>query len=266
MDTWDSMQNWHLVLPPSRPSGEELERIRSLASDIDRSAPVGVLGSTPEFRDLLHEFGFSNVHVLERNMRFYEVMGEWRVYQNDEHVVSGDWRDTLGSLRGIYALILSDLTSGNIPYSDRAGFYDLVTEALRPGGFFCDKVLTHTGPMLSLDYLFAKYSSLPLNILHINNFSCETLFCSELLDAENVVDSTKFHAILNERAPNERVAAFVRHTPLITPLGCKWYYGMRWCDLEQEYCPDLARTSVHEDVASSPYYRRMKCFCLQKDK
>ena len=165
MDTWDLMKNWHLVLPPSRPSARQLAHIKSIASGIDRSAPVGVLGSTPEFRDLLHELGFSNIHVLERNMHFYEAMCAWRVYQNDERVIRGDWRKTLCSLRDTYALILSDLTSGNIPYTDRAAFYGLITSALRPGGIFCDKILTHEGPMLSLDYLFDKYTSLPLNLL-----------------------------------------------------------------------------------------------------
>lgn len=265
MDTWDLMQNWHLVLPPSRPSAGQLLRIRSFASDIDRSAPVGILGSTPEFRDLLHELGFTNIHILERNMRFYEAMGAWRVYQNDEHVVQGDWRETLGALQGTYAFILSDLTSGNIPYSDRAVFYSLITDALRPGGLFCDKVLTHTGAMLSLDSLFEKYSSLPLNLIHINNFSCEALFCSELLDIDNVVDSSKFFTTLDERAPGERVASFVRKAPLITPLGCKWYYGRRWCDLESDYCPGLECMTVDDDPPESPYFKRVKLFVLRKE-
>lgn len=264
MDTWDLMQNWHLVLPPSRPSADQLVRITSFASDIDRSAPVAVLGSTPEFRDLLHEIGFSEIHVLERNMRFYEAMGTWRVHQNNEHVVQGDWRETLGGLRNTYALILSDLTSGNIPYADRALFYGLVTGALRAGGIFCDKVLTHTGPMLTLDSLFEKYSSLPLNLIHINNFSCEALFCSELLDIENVVDSSRFFTILGERAPGERVASFVKNAALITPLGCKWYYGIRWCDLEADYCPALERNSVGDDYPGSPYFGRQSCSFFER--
>lgn len=265
MDTWDLMNNWHLVLPPSRPSAGQLLRISALASDIERSAPVGVLGSTPEFRDLLHELGFTNIHVLERNLRFYEAMGAWRVYQNDEHVVKGDWRDTLGGVRNTFALLLSDLTSGNIPYSDRAAFYELLSAALRPGGIFCDKVLTHPGPMLPLDALIEKYSSLPLNLLHINNFSCEALFCSELLDLDGVVESSNFYAILQERALGKRVAAFVRHAPLITPPGCTWYYGVRWSDLEPEYCPKLATLAVEDDDPGSPYWGRVKRFALQKE-
>lgn len=266
MDTWDLMQNWHLVLPPSRPSPEQLERIQSVACDIDRSTPVAVLGSTPEFRDLLYELKFSEIHILERNTCFYDAMGAWRVYDNDEHMVRGDWRDTLGGLRNTYGLILSDLTSGNIPYSDRGRFYTLISAALRPGGVFCDKVLTHPGPMLSIELLIEKYSSLPLNLIHINNFSCEALFCSELLELERLVDSSRFYAILEERISTERVASFVKHARLITPHGCTWYYGVAWSDLVSEYCPSLTRKSVHEDFPCSPYFERAKLFFLEKEK
>jgi len=262
MDTWDLMKNWHVVLPPSRPSEEQLRRIERSASRINRSEIVGILGSTPEFRDLLHELGFTRIHVLERNMRFYEAMGAWRVYQNEEHVVQGDWRETLRDLSSTYALLLSDLTSGNIPYSDRAAFYRLVSEALQPGGVFCDKVLTHPGPPLSLDDLFAKYASLPLNLIHLNHFSCEALFCSELIDETNVVDSSSFYGILEQRATSERVSAFIRHAPLVTPLGGIWYYGKRWSELERDYCPGLRRITVAEDYPDSPYYGRVKVFEL----
>lgn len=265
MDTWDLMHNWHLVLPPSRPSHEQLLQIKAVAAGYDRSLPVAVLGSTPEFRDLLHEMGFRAIHVLERNMRFYEAMGAWRVYENPEQVVRGDWRDTLQALSSTYALILSDLTSGNIPYGDRARFYQLISDSLQPGGCFCDKVLTHNNDPLALESLFAKYSCLPVNLMHINAFSCEALFCSELVYTAQVIDSSRFYAELEKRAPDERVAAFVRHAPLITPLGCKWYYGRTWSELESDYCPELVRVQIWDDFSASPYFGRAKIFFLRKD-
>lgn len=45
-DTWDRMTTWDLVLPPSRPSGGQLEDIRDTIEHTPRSAPVAVLGST----------------------------------------------------------------------------------------------------------------------------------------------------------------------------------------------------------------------------
>ncbi len=180
MDTWDLMQNWYFVLPPSRPSALQLTRIRSQIAKVDRSLPVAVLGSTPEFRDLLYESGFRRIYVLERNAVFYQAMTQARVYCNAENLVNGGWLDTLPTLKGKFAAILSDLTSGNIPYDQRVQFYEGIEGSLMEGGMFFDKVLTHTGCNLSFDSLVEKYSTLPLNLLHINYFSSEMLFCSEL--------------------------------------------------------------------------------------
>ncbi len=260
MDTWDLMNEWHLVLPPSRPSASQLSSIHSFISDVDRKLPVAVLGSTPEFRDLLNEAGFTEIHVLERNTAFYRAMSKWRVYDNPEQLIEGDWLETLKDLGNTYGLILSDLTIGNIPYSDRRNFYELVANALQPGGYFIDKVLTHPGSMLVVDDLVEKYSSLPLNLLWINYFSCEMLFCSDLLDIKQIVDSSMFYDILRQRVSCERVLAFIQYAPMITPRGCKWYYGRRWQELESDYCATLKRIAVHDDESSSPYYRRAKLF------
>ena len=71
-DTWQLMQTWQYVLPPSRPDVQDLEAIRQQLAQVERSAPVGVLGSTPEFRDLLYELEFETVVVLERSVDVYK--------------------------------------------------------------------------------------------------------------------------------------------------------------------------------------------------
>src|SRR5437868_2050771 len=110
-DTWALMEHWDLVLPPSRPSAHQLARIQRQIADIDRSEPVAILGSTPEFRDLLFENGFHDIYILERNLKFLTAMSEMRIYQNTEHMIEGDWLDTLPTFKTKFALILSDLTS-----------------------------------------------------------------------------------------------------------------------------------------------------------
>src|ERR1035438_1336314 len=94
---WDSMRTWDLVLPPSRPSATELDRIRSVISLLDHSCPVAILGSTPEFRDLLHECGFGRIFVLDKNRTFFTSMSEARIYDNEESFIEGDWLTTLPS-------------------------------------------------------------------------------------------------------------------------------------------------------------------------
>jgi hypothetical protein len=259
-DTWALMEHWDLVLPPSRPSAHQLTRIQHQIADIDRSKPVGVLGSTPEFRDLLFENGFHDIYILERNMTFLAAMSQARIYQNTEHVIEGDWLETLPTLGTTFALILSDLTSGNISYDRRAEFYELVASALLEGGLFSDKVLTHPGPHIPLSALAEKYAALPLNLKYINHFSCEALFCSELLDIDQSVNSTLFYAILDERIHSERVRAFVKRAQRITPPGFLWWYGRKWEELAATYCKSLERVATDDDEPQSPYCGRLKIF------
>lgn len=264
MDNWDLMDHWRLVLPPSRPSNLQLSHIRSQIADVDRNLPVAVLGSTPEFRDLFHELGFSKIFVLDKNARFFESMSTARIYRNKESFVNQDWLRALPSFGSTFAVILSDLTSGNIAYDKRAEFYGGISHALMDGGMFFDKVLTHTDPLLSVDNLVHKYSLLPLNLVHINYFSSEMFFCSELIDIESVVNTSLFYGLLDRRITNERVRAFTEKAKAITPPGCIWWYGRRWDELQGDYCVHLERISVTEDEQSSPYYGYLKFFHFRK--
>ncbi len=266
MDTWDYMKNWELVLPPSRPSASQLATIRVLCSKIDRELPVAILGSTPEFRDLLHECGFRKIYVLDKNISFYEAMSKVRIYANKEVVVKGNWLDTLSNFKNTFALILSDLTSGNLSYDDRPKFYRMISDALRTKGIFFDKVLTHSGPNIPFDSLIEKYSHLPVNLLNINYFSSEMLFCGDLLDIKEIVDTTLFYSILDKRVKNQRVRAFTEQAKSkITPENCIWYYGRKWEILKKDYCPQLRVLSeVIEKDKSNPYYKRLRLFTLQK--
>ena len=65
---WDRIADWHLVLPPSRPDVLELRRIRAVIDKLERGTSIGILGSTPEFRDLVAEMGFVNVFVFDKNL------------------------------------------------------------------------------------------------------------------------------------------------------------------------------------------------------
>lgn len=264
MGTWDLMNNWNLILPPSRPSAVQLSNIRSLSSHIDRSEQVAILGSTPEFRDLLFECGFENIYVLEKTLSFYEAMSKARIYHNHETIVEGDWLSTLPNYKSIFKLILSDLTSGNISYEYHSYFYHIITDSLSSGGIFFDKILTHPGQNIIVDELIRKYSFLPLNLLYINYFSCEMLFCSELLDIGQIVDTSLFYSILEEKIDNKRVLSFAEGAKMITPPDCKWFYGKKWDQFKKDYCSDLKIIQVDEDEESSPYFGRLKFYAFVK--
>jgi hypothetical protein len=262
-NTWDAMKTWELVLPPSRPSIGELSAISDRLSDVPRDSPVAVLGSTPEFRDLLHELGYTRIFVLDRNAPFYRAMSETRIHRNREEFLHGDWLETLPNYRGMFTVILSDLTMGNVPYERRAEFYDCLADALAPYGIFIDKVLTHPGAHIPVVDLIEKYSRAPLNLLTANHFSCEVLFCSELI-ADGRVDSTRIYDELERTVRDRHFRAVMNAALAVTPRGCLWFYGRPWCELERAYGGGLRRVCINEDEPGSPYYGRLKVFFQER--
>ncbi len=260
MSTWDKVITWDLVLPPSRPSAYHLNQIRKSIIDVDRRRPVAVLGSTPEFRDMLHEEGFGSIYVFDNNVDVYEMMSKLRVYSNVEQLIEGDWLQTIPTFTDFFPLILSDLTMGNVAYEKRASFYEYITDSLCPSGQFIDKVLTHPESHITVTDLARKYERLPLNLLHINGFSCEFFFCSELLEISELLDTANFYNILGKELKHGRLKCFLEQCTKITPIDCIWYYGKRWDILRPAYCPKLRTMSISEDEVQSPYYGRLKLF------
>lgn len=264
MDAWDQVATWELVLPPSRPSRQHLDWFRYHLSELREDDPIAVLGSTPELRDLLTLLGFREVHVLERNMKFHAEMNRLRVSSNFETVLEGDWFQTLPTCSGRFAAIVSDLTSGNIPYERRREFYSLVTDSLRPGGMFCDKLLSHPIPHEPLDRLLTQYETEPLNLDTVNRFNCEVFFCSELLTEFGRVDTSEFYDHLRGLGPGPTVSAILDRLPYITPRGMTWDYGKPWELVRQEVDSRLYCSDDTLEGGASPYANRLRCLRWNK--
>jgi len=257
--------NWKYVLPPSRPSVTELHRISTFLHMVNRQSPIAILGSTVEYRDLLKALGFTNIFVLDKNRKFYELTERWCAYPTSSEVfIDGDWLYTLKENKEKFAVILSDLTMGNIDYSMRSEFYQLINQALEVNGTFIDKVLTNELPFLPLTYIREKYTQLPLNLITANHFNCEAIFCSELLNY-GYIDTTRFYSDLrHEFADNPTLIKLIDICHLITPEGCLWYYGKWWHTLVTEYTASFSESPYYLESPESPYYGRLKHFFHKK--
>jgi len=261
------MTDWMNVLPPSRPTVVELERIAEKLKTIDKEKAVAILGSTPEFCDLLADFGFERIVAFDKSREYHNKMCRVMTQPDKVRLIGGDWLSSLENphLRvwdKKFALILSDLTMGNVDYRHRAEFYQLIAGNLEPdGGMFIDKVLCHDRPHLKLADLFAKYEKLPFNLQTLNHFSSEVLFCSELLEKNQKVESTKFYEIIAKEAwdagRNPKIHKFLTNCNLITPKGFTWYYGKPWDELKDEYEKPFSKSEFVQDTdEQSPYYLR----------
>lgn len=259
------LDNWKYVLPPSRPSSLELQRISLFLSNYDHQSPIAVLGSTVEYRDLLKSLGFVNIFVLDKNRDFYEQTNQWCAYHTThEEFIEGDWLNTLCNYSDAFDIILSDLTMGNLEYNNRTNFYALINRALKNNGTFIDKVLTNELPLIPLSHIQEKYTQLPLNIITANYFNCEALFCSELL-RYGCVDTTKFYSDLRNKFDGiPLLMKLIELCHLITPEDCVWYYGRDWNTLVNNYLDSFSHSTSYLDSPGSPYYGRLKHFFNKK--
>jgi hypothetical protein len=258
--TWDNMISWSDVLPPSRPDVWQLDIISEYLNNISCNAPIALLGTTIEFLDLLAFKEKVNIFVFEKNKKFYTSQLKYRAYNNSETVVWGDWLNTLCNYSNYFELILSDLTLGNISYPNQEPFYKYISESLTRNGIFIDRVLTHSFEHESLDKLLHKYEKLPINLRTINDFSCEFLFCSELLNESKEVNSSLFYNKIKSFTSNKKILKFLDFSPLVTPNNCIWWYGKSWVEIQKTYNAFFDLISTYDEPQDSVYYKRAKLF------
>jgi hypothetical protein len=255
--SWDSMDSWHMVLPPSRPSIGDLRAVARHLSVVPRDVPVAVMGSTPEFRSLLGRLGFERVVVVDDSLRFYQArsteVARWPLLS--EQFVCQTWQSHFGNIENQYGAILSDLTLGNVPYSERAELYEGVARSLVKGGLFVDKVLTNDCDRYSFQYLGSRFKSMPLNLAVVNDFNCRAVFCGELsglssgiLHAEEAYDE-----LLSRIGSDPAIRKILDWCKIITPPDMKWYYGKEWTVVERDYVKSLVKIEVRSLPKASPY-------------
>lgn len=259
-DIWSKMDRWELVLPPSRPSLPQLRFFMKNLNTIDRDRPVAILGSTPEYRDMLAYLNFSSVFVFEKNRKFFQRTKNYQSRNTKETLVSGDWISMLPTYRNTFSAIFSDLTSGNIRYELQPEFYAAVSAALSKDGIFCDKILTHGERLIPLNLIYERFKVAPLNLLSANYLSCEGLFCSDVLRKRSILDTTAAYKELEGLSREGGWKTLIKCTKLITPEGGTWYYGKPWKKLGEVYSRHIRILKTAEDFRGSPYEGRVKLF------
>lgn len=263
MSDWKNMEQWEMVLPPSRPTVEELDRIEKYIGSYSRAEPIAILGSTPEFRDLLYRMGFKKRFIFDKSIDFYQRMSKLLPLHtiDGEQLIVGEWLDTLQKFKGEFRVILSDLTMGNISYSDRYAFYQAIANALVFEGTFIDKALVFDFEVPTIDELFRKYEQLPINLRTINDFSSEVLFCSELVYEKKRVDSTELYCFIDNGEFSDKIKYFSKVARMITPEGFTWDYGIPWSELSNVYSSFYSeQVSYPNEDSKSSYFGRTKQF------
>jgi hypothetical protein len=255
-DNWGAFKTWDLVLPPNRPTDRFVEIICREAALLPRKDRAAVLGATPELRDLAHRLGFHEVVVFDRDREFYNQMSQSLspALLANERLVYGDWLATLPEARCVFDLVLSDLTSGNLPYVARRAYYGGIAASLDDEGIFIDRALVHDFQLEQLSVLQTKYYFKPCNLCTFNNFSSDFLFCSELLRGKDTVDSSEFYYLLAQQFGGDaHLEALLRGSRLITPEGSLWYYGRPAREIWDGYSSAFSKIKVERDELNTVF-------------
>lgn len=258
---WDDRTNWGLFLPPSRPARCELEIVRERLSACGRDATVGILGSTPEFRDCVAAADVGNTFVFEQNEDFHDAINHLCTRNGEEQLVKGDWRETIPEFHNELDILLSHSTIGNIPYTDREAFYQAVSQALRPDGLFIDKVLTNDAPPQTLAELDEVYRNRPFNLATINDFANAYFFTSELTYEAEIVDVNNIESALDKRFEHPLLRRLLSETvPHLYPNGSVWYYGKPWESVKKPYMKSLQVVEYVPEPSHSVFEERCGVF------
>lgn len=262
-NAWANINSWENVLPPSRPAIWQLYETAKLCQS-SKLENVAVLGSTIEFRDMFAELGARHIYVFEKNVSFYEKISKLKKYNVEEIMINGDWVETLGQYNNYFDIILSDLTSGNIPYDKREKFYHDIAYSLKNDGRFIDRVLTKNIPYLDKTELIEKYSRKELTLRNVNDFNCEMIFCSSLLeDTDGILNTSRIYDKLLA-LNNSRITEFVNACYKVTPRDCTWWYSIWWNLEKQVILRNLSLEKSFDEPMGSPYYKRVKMFVFRR--
>jgi hypothetical protein len=253
--TWNEFLTWELVLPPSRPSGAQLETIKRHLRGVDRRAPILVLGSTVEFRDLLAIMGFRAVTVVDSSADYFHRSAGALTTPNPygESFVELDWMDFLHETDELYTVVLSDLTLGNLNYERQSHFYAAIAGRMANNAVLFDKVLLHGPTIPTLPVQLARFRNSPPNLANVNRFNCAVLFNSSIL-TDGILDTTVAYRELELATRTDpHLAAYVDRCKRVTPPGAVWYYGKRQFDFWEVAGTVLELESHRVEGGRSPY-------------
>jgi hypothetical protein len=251
---WDDIRTWELVLPPNRPGAQTLRTVRRALRTMTPIRQAAVLGSTPEYVDLLHEVGVPEVTILERSRSFSTSMRAFRRFTATEETIIGDWRSSLADNAGRFDVVLSDFTLGNLPYEAHADFFRLVAASLSTRGRFIDRVLTYRQQCHDYPQLVRRFRSKPANLVSLNDFNAAWLFCGERVERLGVVDTAATYDWSMQQYGGSGVGWFISNCARISPRGMTWNYGKPWREIRKLYEHHLQLRFEWPEPAGSAYH------------
>jgi len=174
----DIAEKWKQYDYPAKPSSEEIRFFKSKIKDLfgrkkEKNIRALVLGSTPEFRDLLAKCEIDTV-LMDNNLNSVKAMTllmKKKAFR--EEVVIGDWLK-MSFPKNSFDLVLSDSAQNNIKFKDFNKFFDNIFQILKPNGYyFFSAVHIEGNQQISFRQYIKKYQDNPKYFKNFRNFAFE---------------------------------------------------------------------------------------------
>jgi hypothetical protein len=234
---WDFLaENWKKLTFPSRPGLENIKYFENLIENKNIDS-IAILGSTSEWRNVAAISNANKIFIFEKNSSAYKAMSVFVTDKSKEVLVFGDWFETLPNYIDKFDIILSDLTIGNIPYSDRSLFYNQITASLIKGGVFLDRILKFksNNDFYDPEILNNEYMNKKINNNNVNDFFCKWLFSSQYLLDHCILDSSYIYNKISNKYIEGNIPQFIHESKKIIPENLLWYYGKLWDEYKNDY-------------------------------
>lgn len=256
MKKWSQLaKKWIYYLPPARPSTQDVASFRRIIRENLGQIPKPkalVLGSTPEFRDLLFEER-ATISVVDKNPHMIKEMNRLRVYKNPETLYVDDWFHFLPAHSHSFDLILSDLTQGNIPYPKQEEFYRIISQALVPGGVFADRFLIYRdlNKLYRADIEFKGFAKSAINLFTLNEMLFKCFLGSDLTHKWQVCHFEQFYKYMQKNYSSPVLEKYITLMKKFLGSGAiVWHYGKDWAEISNVYFKYLKLVSEIPDTES----------------
>lgn len=164
-------EQWGLFLPPTRPSLSELvvfeKHLLELKSK-KKDCIVGILGSTPEYRDLCQAYG-ADYRCIEYNPENFTVLRQFMLhkYETENNLLVSDWRDMKFEQK--FDLFLGDLATTVVPVeSHESIFANLKSHSKTGTKVILKAALRKDNQRLTHEQIFKIYRE---TLSHLNPFA-----------------------------------------------------------------------------------------------
>jgi SAM-dependent methyltransferase len=173
-ENWRKMANaWAKYTPPGKPSTNEISFFeQEIKKELEHNKNIKalVLGSTPEFRDLLAKYCVDTT-VADINPDSIKAMTSLMNLKNpNETVIISDWL-TMPLENNTFDFVLSDSAQDNIKFEEFEAFFEKIAQVLKPEGrWFFGAVNLRRNNQISFDDYINLYKNNPAYFNDFRNF------------------------------------------------------------------------------------------------